>query len=248
MKIAISQPTYLPWCGYLDLIDQVDTFVILDNVQFEKQSWQHRNRIKTPTGLQWVTVPVQFRGHFGQLIREVEIRDIGFASKHLRAIELNYRRAPFFEQYFPYLGRLLPCQVGSKLVDLNLRLLQWLCSVLQMNSRLVRASELTAKGKRTELLANICAELGATEYLSPIGSADYLLDESEALTSRGIALAFQHYDHPEYGQLFPPFVAYASALDLLFNEGPRALEIIRSGRQLAYLSADITLSHGAQAG
>ena len=104
MKIAISQPTYLPWIGYLDLIDQVETFVLLDNVQFERQSWQHRNRIKTPSGLHWLTVPVLFRGRFGQLINEVEIRDIEFWRNHLRAIELNYRRAPFFADYFDELS------------------------------------------------------------------------------------------------------------------------------------------------
>jgi hypothetical protein len=95
MKIATSQPTYLPWLGYFDLIDQVYTFVFLDNVRFEKQSWQQRNRIKTPAGLQWLTVPVLFRGRFGQLINEVEIRDIEFSRNHLRAIELNYRAHRF---------------------------------------------------------------------------------------------------------------------------------------------------------
>jgi len=87
MKIAISQPTYLPWLGYFDLIDQVDVFVLLDSVQFEKQSWQQRNRIKTPTGLQWLTVPVEFRGRLGQRIMEVIIRDDpDLPKKHLRAI------------------------------------------------------------------------------------------------------------------------------------------------------------------
>ncbi len=101
MRIAITQPTYLPWLGYFDLIDQVDTFVVLDTVQFERQSWQHRNRIKTSTGLQWLTVPVVFRDLLGQKILEVEIRDIEFRRKHLRGIEVNYARAPFFEEYFP---------------------------------------------------------------------------------------------------------------------------------------------------
>src|SRR5579864_5457599 len=118
MKVAISQPTYLPWLGYLDLIDQVDTFVLLDNVQFEKQSWQQRNRIKTPTGLQWLTVPVIFKGRFGQHIQDVEIRE-DFAAKHLRALELNYRRAQYFDQYFPALTTVLQeFGAGRHLADL----------------------------------------------------------------------------------------------------------------------------------
>ena len=100
MKVAISQPTYLPWSGYFDLIDQVDVFILLDDVQFEKQSWQQRNRIKTPVGLQWLTVPVVFRGRLGQLIKDVEIRTADFCRDHCRAIELNYRRAEFFGTYF----------------------------------------------------------------------------------------------------------------------------------------------------
>lgn len=246
MKIAIAQPTYLPWCGYFDLIDQVEALVILDSVQFEKQSWQHRNRIKTPAGLQWLTVPVQYRGHFGQKICEVEIRDAAFAKKHARAIELNYRRASFFENYFPDLARLIVCQPEERLVDLNLRVIEWFCSALQIKTRLVRSSNMAASGKRTELLANICGELGATEYVSPLGSAEYLLDEMQAMTGRGIRVSFQHYEHPEYAQLFPPFAAYASAIDLLFNEGPRAGEIMRSGRRTAYRPSDITARETVQ--
>ena len=246
MKIAISQPTYLPWCGYFDLIDQVDTFVILDSVQFEKQSWQHRNRIKTATGLQWLTIPVSFRGHFGQLIHEVEIREAAFAHKHLRSLEINYHRARYFDFYFPEVAQLLVSRADSRLVDLTIPLLEWFRSKLQIKTRFVRSSILAAEGKRTELLANICVELGATEYLSPISSAEYLLDEMDALTARDIEVAFHHYEHPEYQQLFAPFVPYASVLDLLFNEGPRAPEVIRSGRRPAYVSSEISRSHEAQ--
>ena len=119
MKIAICQPTYLPWLGYFDVMDQVDTFVLLDSVQFEKQSWQHRNRIKTATGLQWLTVPVIYRGHFGQPINQVEIRDPEFARKHSRGIELSYRRTPYFDTYYPELADVLHAQAKGLLADLN---------------------------------------------------------------------------------------------------------------------------------
>src|SRR5216684_6490113 len=115
VKVAISQPTYLPWLGYFDLMDQVDVFVLLDDVQFEKQSWQQRNRIKTPVGLQWLTVPVIFKGRFGQLIKDVEIRDPDFWRNHFRAIELNYRRSPFFDHYAEELRSCLMCGTGTLL-------------------------------------------------------------------------------------------------------------------------------------
>lgn len=241
MKIAISQPTYLPWIGYLDLIDQVDTFVLLDNVQFEKQSWQQRNRIKTPTGLQWLTVPVLFRGRFGQLINEVEIRDIGFWRNHLRAIELNYRRAAFFEDYFEDLSSRMKarCSSNALIADLDVHLIEWFVRVLGIRTRLLRSSDWEQPGRRTELLANICTSLGAKEYVSPLGSATYLLQESDVLLDKGIDVVFQHYEHPQYRQLFPPFCAYASVLDLIFNEGEHALEILRSGRRTAYLPDEV---------
>ena len=160
--------TYLsPWLGYFDLIDQVDAFVILDTVQFERQSWQQRNRIKTPIGLQWLTVPVFFRGRLGQIIKDVEIRESGFGRDHLRAIELNYRRTPYFENYFDQLGPQIRCSTGARLVDINVRLMEWLMSVLGIQTKLLFASQLNQQGKRTELLANICISLGSTTVHFP---------------------------------------------------------------------------------
>lgn len=234
MKIAISQPTYLPWIGYLDLLDQVDMFVVLDNVQFVKQSWQQRNRIKTAVGLQWLTVPAKLSGRFGQLISEVEIRDPDFHAGHLRAIELAYRRAPYFQHYFGEISRRLGERRGEFLVDLNLSLLTWIMESLQINTPLLKASMLGQSGKRTELLANICADQEATQYISPVGSASYLVAEQELLSNRGVEVFFHHYEHPEYRQLHKPFEPFASVIDLMFNEGPAALEILRSGRRACY--------------
>lgn len=234
MKIAISQPTYLPWLGYFDLIDQVDTFVFLDSVQFEKQSWQHRNRIKTPVGLQWLTVPVVFRGRFGQQIRDVEVRDADFVRKHSRAIELNYRRAPFFTSYFFQLSQILEkYSSGASLAELNIELIRWCCGVLGIRTPLLRSSELNECGRRSELLVNLCRCLHADTYVSPPGSAVYLLDDLGLFADAHIEVRFHHYQHPEYKQLFPPYTPYASVIDLMLNEGPRAGEILRSGRREA---------------
>ena len=239
MRIAINQPTYLPWIGYFDLIDQVDLFVVLDNVQFEKQSWQQRNRIKTPGGLQWLTVPVKFRGRLGQSINDVEIRDCNFWENHVRAIELAYRRSPYYNRYFPELRQQLETSSGGMLVDLNMALLQWLMKTLGIETRLVRASTLPQTGRRTELLGSICTALGATHYVSPLGSAAYLLAEQEILHRRGIGISFQNYEHPVYRQMFAPFVPFASAIDLVLNEGEAALETIRRGRRECYSAEEL---------
>lgn len=239
MKIAICQPTYLPWMGYFDLIDQVEAFVLLDDVQFEKQSWQQRNRIKTPLGLQWLTVPVMFRGRLGQLIKDVEVRDIHFWRDHCRAIELNYRRAPFFDSYFEKLVLGLSCPNTTLLADLNIRLMEWFMRTFGIKTPMILSSSLSQPGRRTERLVNICKSLGAERYVSPLGSAAYLLEEHDMMTDQGINLVFQNYEHPQYRQQFPPFIPHASALDLLFNEGEQALEIIRSGRRASLLPAEV---------
>jgi hypothetical protein len=242
VRVAISQPTYLPWMGYFDLIDQVDLFVILDNVQFTKQSWQHRNRIKTGAGLQWLTVPVTFRGRFGQLIQEVEIRDPDFCKKHIRAIELAYRRTPYFDHHFPAVKNTLEHSSRGLLVDLNLEFIYLFIAMLGMQTRIVKSSNLFQSGKRTQLLANICEAVGASEYVSPLGSADYLLTEERLMKERGIEVFFQNYDHPIYAQLFPPFEPYASVVDVLFNEGGKALEILRRGRRANISARQLGLS------
>jgi hypothetical protein len=242
VKIAIAQPTYLPWLGYFDLLDQVDKFVLLDTVQFEKQSWQQRNRIKTPTGLLWLTVPVVFRGRLGQRIVDVEIRDPEFWRDHLRAVQLNYRRAPFFDKYYPMLCELLRPELPSlRLAELNIRLLRWMMEILGIETPIVRSSELKVDGKRTHLLAEICGLLGATDYISPLGSADYLMNELPILTGRGVDVVFQHYEHPAYRQLFPPFQSHASTLDLLFNEGESSLATIRSGQRPPFAPAEVAV-------
>jgi hypothetical protein len=234
------QPTYLPWLGYFDLLDQVDKFVLLDTVQFEARSWQQRNRIKTPTGLLWLTVPVVFRGRVSQHIVDVEIREADFWRDHLRAVEFNYRRARFFDRYYPAFNELLrSASSGLRLAELTITLFRWLAEVLGINTPVVRSSELAVHGKRTHLVAEICSLSGATTHVSPLGSANYLLNELPILTDRGIDPVFQHYEHPTYRQLFPPFQAHASTLDLLFNEGENALAIIRSGRRTPFAPAEV---------
>ena len=240
LRISIAQPTYLPWLGYFDLLDQVDQFVLLDSVQFERQSWQQRNRIKTPQGLAWLTIPVISRGRLSQRIADVNIREPEFWRGHLRAVELNYRRSPFFNRYFFELRERIEALASNpSLAELTISLLRWFAEVIGITTPMVRSSELAVDGKRTELLAEICLSLDASVYLSPLGSSEYLLSELPALTGRGIEVRFHHYEHPVYRQMFPPFQPYACVLDLLFNEGENALEIIRSGRRHSFLPDEV---------
>lgn len=243
MKIAINQPTYLPWMGYFDLIDQVDLFVILDNVQFVKQSWQQRNRIRGGDGLQWLPVPVVFRGRLGQPIKDVEIRDPEFACDHIRAIELAYRRAPYFLQYFPGLSQKIYDLRQGHLLNLNCGLIEWALDIMEIKTPMVRGSSLNVNGRRTELLANICESVAATQYISPLGSAEYLLAEQNVLSQRGVDIFFQNYEHPVYPQVFAPFEPFASVIDLIFNCGEQSAAVMRSGRRQPYSTEEVSALH-----
>jgi hypothetical protein len=232
MKLGIMQPTYIPWVGYFDMIDQVDMFVLLDHVQFSKQSWQQRNQIKTPKGLEWLTVPVEVKGKLGQAIPDVQIQSAHFVNKHVRSLEMHYRRATHGAAVTEAFARLLRREPPwERLVELNVALIRWMCARLGITTPLVRSSTLSPQGKRTEALVSICEQLAATQYLATLGSAMYLLEERHFFEARGLPVTFHHYVHPTYTQLYPPFMPYASAIDLLCNEGPNALSVVRSGRR-----------------
>lgn len=225
---VIMQPTYLPWLGYFDLMAQADIFVFLDDAQFSRQSWHHRNRIRTPTGLQWLTVPVHRPALSAHLNEVTAATETGFAAKHLRSIELNYRRAAHFASYQGALRDIL-LSGEQNLAMLNIRLIRWLAHQFDCTPRFETASTLGAVGLRSTLMIDICRRLDADACLSPIGSATYLMTEFDP-SRHHLDLRFHQYDHPRYRQLHAPFIPFASAIDLLFNEGTHASEILRSGR------------------
>jgi hypothetical protein len=226
------QPTYLPWLGYFDLMDQVDSFVLLDDVQFVKQSWQQRNRIKTPRGLEWLTVPVFISGRFGQKINEAQIQDPRFWVTHTKTLDANYARAGHFRALASVLAAEYEAGATThRLADLHTRLIIWLAGTLDIKTPLVRSSALgVAAAEPCERLVSLCRHFGASEYISPVGAAGYLLPELNTFRAAGVNVRFHQYRHPEYPQLHGAFLPYASAVDLLFNTGPGAGTIMRSGR------------------
>ena len=226
------QPTFLPWLGYFDLIDQADVFVFLDHVQFEKQSWQQRNQIRTPNGLEWITIPTLIKGRFGQSIKDAEINRTISNRKIIKQIHQNYSRAVFFNPFFDECKNLFENAYESgNLCNLNIMIIEWLSARFSISVDFIRSSDLDARGNRTELLANILGELNVKNYISPAGSAVYLDKERHLFLENSISVCYQNYEHPEYQQVYQPFMPYASCIDLLFNKGPESLEIIRSGRR-----------------
>lgn len=230
MKAVIMQPTYLPWVGYFDLMDQADIFVYLDSVQFEKRSWQQRNRMKKLDGEMYLTVPVLSKKRFEQRIKEVEIDPSSkFFDEHLKSVQWNYVKAPYFKDYFPAFSEILQ-QRHVKLADLNLDLIEWFKNILKIKTRTIRSSLLDVNGNKTALLIAICKALNCDEYLSPPGSRGYI-EENNLFREHGISLHYHQYQPVPYAQKFGEFIPYLSVLDLLFNEGPNSLSIIRGGRK-----------------
>ena len=232
LTCCILQPTFLPWLGWFDIVDQADLLVILDDAAFSKQSWQQRNRIRTERGLEFVTVPVRTAGRLGQPIDEVTIASPDFVDSVMGRIRQNYRKAAFFPHFSARFHDVLTSAAESGLLcEVNVSVNEFLMEELGITTPVLRASSLGVEGVRGDRVAAICEAVGATRYLSPIGAANYLLEDRLSFDRRGIEVLLHAYDHPGYHQLHEPFEPYASVVDLLLNEGPGSLEILRSGRQ-----------------
>ncbi len=223
MLIAIHQPQYLPWLGYLDKIDKADVFVILDNVQFKKNEWQNRNRIKTSQGCQWITVPVLYR--FPEKISEVRVNNReNWGRKHLQALITNYSKSPYFENYNNFFEDIFN-RNWDRLVDINIEIIKFLITALDLKTRLVIASDLKLREEPTERLIDICKTLGSNKYLAGQDGNKYM--NLELFKKEGMEVIFQDFKHPVYNQLFGEFEPYMSAIDLLFNCGDDSLAILR---------------------
>jgi hypothetical protein len=222
--VVILQPSYLPWLGYFEQFYQCDVFVAYDDVQYTKNDWRNRNRIRNTQGWQWLTVPVATSGRPEQTLQEVQIvQNTPWARKHLAALRASYGKAPFFELYYPPLEALYE-QEWHYLTDLNLSLFQTLAGFLGLTRTLVRSSGLGIQGEPTERLVKICQHFGAERFYEGSAGRNYL--QVEAFEAQGIQVQYQDYPHPEYQQLHGPFEAYMSCIDLLFNHGPASLGIL----------------------
>lgn len=227
-KVAIMQPTYLPWVGYFALMSRVNVFVLLNNVQFARRSWQQRNQIKSIKGSKLLTVPVKKSGLRNQLISDVEmVKKENALEKHIRIINEEYKNAPYFKYYSQELFEILS-NPYTHLADLNIKLILFIKNALDIKTDIVYSSALEVSGKKADLLSNICKSLNADQYIAPIGSKNYI-DLSNAFSEKKISIKFHEYEQFEYSQLFGEFIPYMSTIDLLFNEGPRSKDIMTKG-------------------
>ncbi|MFQ5450335.1 MAG: WbqC family protein [Nitrospinaceae bacterium] len=225
LRVAILQPSYLPWLGYFDQMDRADTFIFLDDVQFTRRDWRNRNKVRTREGWAWMTVPVIQKHRYRQSLKETRIDpSLPWQRKHLETLRASYGRCPFFDLYFPYLNKIYN-KDWDFLVDLCLETTGWLKEVLGISTPTLISSAMPAESAKAEKILWLCRKIGATHYLSGDAGKNYI--SPGEFSNNGVVVEFQNYRHPVYAQRFPGFVPYLSVIDLLFNMGEQSLGILR---------------------
>lgn len=225
MRVAIIQPSFIPWRGYFDLIKSVDVFVFLDDVQYTTRDWRNRNKIKTPRGVEWVTVPVRYLRR-GQLICDSNIvHDRDWQTKILGSWKANYSKAPCFIDGLNIL-KILKSEKFITISDLNIRLTTIICDYLNISTSLVKSSDLRSEGIKTSRLIDIIKKVGGTRYLSGPSANEYL-DKGE-FVKNSIGLEYKSYSYLPYEQLWGEFIGEVSVLDLIACKGVNSSAFIES--------------------
>lgn len=228
-KVAIVQSNYIPWKGYFDLIASVDEFILYDDMQYTRRDWRNRNQIKTPQGVQWLTVPVLVKGRYHQKIRDTQIDGTDWAATHWKTLVSNYRSAPHFNEVASWLEPLYRVR-HTHLSALNRSLIEAICGYLGIGTTIRSSWEYTLIAGQSDRLADLCVQAGATEYVSGPAAREYL--EAPAFTGRAIKLTwFDYSGYAEYPQLWGAFVHGVTILDLLFNCGREGSRYMKAAGQ-----------------
>ncbi len=233
MVVMIHQPEYLPWIGFWNRLMKADVYVILDTATFQKHGFIHRNRVKTSNGGQWITVPLKDKSSFTPIKDLVIDHTKNWKESQEGVLRQSYRKTPYFEEVMQIVQKVFR-EDGEKIGDLDRQFFNEVARYLNISLRVLKASDLQAKGKGTDLLVQICKELGADTYLSGPGMREgkkaYM--EPEKFGHAGIKLQIHEFEHPSYAQQFMEqgFLSHMCILDLLFNEGPQSREILEGKR------------------
>lgn len=228
MIVFVHQPEYIPWLGFFDKLARCDIYVIYDDAQFQHGGFHNRNRIRTPERWEWLTVPIN-HGH-PQIIKSVKISGELWKNKHLCSIRRHYLKTPYFSKYYPLIKNALMFN-HELLIGLNLHIIGTFAEILGINTKMIRSSEFPYVGvEKNEKLVSMCKFLGADTYLSGSGGKNYV--KEEIFDNAKIKLQWHSYEHPKYKQGFSGFEPNMSIIDLLFNEGPNAKEILLTGGRI----------------
>lgn len=225
MILTAHQPSYMPWLGLIHKIAISDTYVFLDNVQFEKNSFTNRNKIKIPSGPVWLTVPVLLKGHTEKTMKEIKIDNSkNWRESHFKSLYLNYKKAPYFGKYADFFEDVYK-KDWQYLTGITDYMLRWFLNELRVDVKYFKASDFDLKEHKSELIIEMCKKLEADKYVFGALGKDYA--KKDDFEKEGIKIYFQDYKHPEYPQLWnKEFLPYMGIADLMFNCGEKSLEII----------------------
>lgn len=225
-RVVILQPGFIPWLGFFELMYKCDIFVFLDDVQYTKRDWRSRNKIKTPAGPGWLTLPVKTKSRFTQLIKDAELDNSqNWAKKHLKTIKMDYSRAPYFKMLYPKIEEIYNCS-WNLLHDIDIALIKLLMKELGLERKLLQSSEMQIPVKKIakERIIAMCKAVEATHFYN--GATGRTIYDYKYFEEHNIVLEFQEYQHPVYQQLWGNFAPYLSVIDLIFNHGPKSLDIL----------------------
>ena len=221
--VSIRQPGYLPFMGFFKKIQSCDIFVELDDVAYTKSDFDNRNRIRTHDGSMFLTVPILNK--FNQKLNEVKIaNNENWNYKHVKTIQSNYQKTPYFEKYSEYIEKII-MNPWKKLLDLNLSLIEYIYNELKLETKIIKSSDLKIDSIGSEKLLEICKKLSATTYVSGELGKNYL--NEKIFHDAGIKIIYEKFQHPVYTQQHEGFIPNLSILDLLFNEGNNAINILK---------------------
>lgn len=220
MKVAIIQSNYIPWKGYFDIINDVDIFIFLDDVQYTNRDWRNRNRIKSSHGVQWLTIPVG--SNRNRLINEVEFLDDNWKENHFKTIAHNYKKSTYFKSYEDYLYHIYFEKEWHYLSDFNQYVIKLISEeILNIKTKFIDSRILKATGSKDERLIELIQKVNGKEYISGPAAKSYIQEDNFAKNE--IKLLFKDYSgYPEYPQFHQPFNHFVSILDLIFHTGADA--------------------------
>lgn len=229
-KIAILQSNYIPWKGYFDLINMVDEFILYDDMQYTKRDWRNRNKIKTPQGLKWLSIPVEVKGKYFQKINETKISEKDWAKKHWQQIKHTYAKAKYIKEYKDFFEELYMGCDEEYLSQINYKFITTINEILGITTKIRWSSEFELIDGQTEKLLGICKDCNADVYISGPAAKDYF--DEDLAKKENIKVEWMDYSgYKEYEQLHPPFEHGVSILDLIFNEGPNVTKFMKSFKE-----------------
>jgi hypothetical protein len=232
MIVSGHQPVYLPWLGLFHKLSLCDVFVYMDTVQYLENDWNNRNKIRTPQGWSWLTVPIDHRRSQGRMLDQIIIKHDNSSDHnfwqlvHWRSLEANYRKAPFFDMYSEQLREMYLSTVWERLIDLCWAQFKLFCRWLGIEKKIVRMSEYRFEGTKDRLVLDHCQKLAGDAVVFGSQGKNYV--NTKLFTDKGIRVYFQEYRHPVYEQRFPGFESHMCILDLLFNRGDKSKDIVFS--------------------